>query len=95
MIQIKDNQLLQAFIKKTEPDGSLSLDRYGSFDNVEGFRKWLDRFTLNLNDFKRTAEQGRLSLIKAEKNGEAQYDLYIKLYDESEKSDFLNAFEKW
>lgn len=95
MLQMKDGQLLQAFIKKTEPDGSTSLDRYGSFENVEGLTKWLDRFTLDLKNFKRTAEQGRLSTLKEEKQGQAQYDLYIKLFEESKETDFLNDFDKW
>ena len=95
MIQMKDGQLLQVFVKKSEPDGSISLDRYGSFENVEGLTKWLDRFTLDLSKFKRTPEKGRMSLVKAEKDGEAQYDLYIRLFEESQDKDFLNAFEKW
>ena len=95
MIDMKPKQLIKVFVKKTEPDGSISLDRYGTFDELNGLIEWLDRFSLKLADFKRTAEANRVSYVRAEKQGDVQYDLYIKLYDEVEGADYLNKFEAW
>ena len=66
MIDMKPKQLIKVFVKKTEPDGSISLDRYGTFDELNGLIEWLDRFSLKLADFKRTAEANRVSYVRAE-----------------------------
>lgn len=95
MIDIKEKQMIKVFVKKTEPDGTISLDRYGTFDDINGLIKWLDRFSLKLEDFKRAEEPNRLSSVRPEKQGEVQYDLYLKLYDEVDSEIYLDKFEKW
>lgn len=95
MIDIKPKQMAKVFVKKTEADGNIPLDRYGTFDDINGLKLWLERFSLNLSDFKRTAEPNRLSAVKKEKQGEVQYDLFIKLYAEVEGDDYLKGFAKW
>lgn len=95
MIDMKPKQIVKVFVKKTEPDGKVSLDRFGTFDDITGLTQWLDRFSLNLKEFKKTAEPHRVSYVRTEKHGDVQYDLYIKLYDEVDGADYLKNFGEW
>ena len=91
MIVVKPNQILRVFLKKTEPDGVISLDRYGLFDNEQGLRQWLNRFTLDMDKF-RLSKDYTLEQLKIEDDMPMIYELHIKMYQEIDLLDCLENY---